>query len=489
MIDRLRARLGEGTDVSALVAFRVALGVLVFVSAVRFLAYGWVTELFVKPTFFFSYFGLAWVKPLPGVGMHVVFGAIAVLGLLFAAGAFYRVVAPVLFVLFAYIQLCDVTNWLNHYYLVSLLLLLCSFMPLGRAWSVDAVRVPSTRLGAFPAWCTYLLRFQVAVVYVFAGLAKLSSDWLLHAQPLNIWLSARSGLPVVGALFEERAVAFAFAWGGFLFDTTIAAFLLWRRTRPFAYVVVLAFHAVVGWLFPIGMFPWIMVTAVLAFFAPAWPRDVLARLRLARVAAFLDGAKLAAREPLAPRPTSRLLPALAAVYCVLQIVLPLRHRLYGGNVLWHEQGMRFSWKVMVREKNGSITYAVHSPKANRTWYVAPRRYLTDRQERELSGQPDLLLQLAHHIQDDFRQKGHDDVEVRVEALVSLNGRSAQDLVDPRVDLARVRDGLGRAAWIAPEPTSDPIHLRPLSRGGSASLAPRRRALSWTAAPSSSPSGS
>lgn len=488
MIERLRARLGDATDVSALVAFRVALGVLVTVSAVRFLAYGWVTELFVKPTFFFSYLGFGWVKPLPGSGMHVVFGAVAALGLLFAAGAFYRVVAPLLFVLFAYIQLCDVTNWLNHYYLVSLLLLLCSVMPLGRAWSVDAFRRPAARLASFPAWCTHLLRFQVAVVYVFAGLAKLSSDWLLHAQPLNIWLSARSGLPFVGSLFEERAVAFAFAWGGFLFDTTIAAFLLWRRTRPYAYVVVLGFHAVVGWLFPIGMFPWIMVTAVLAFFAPAWPRDLLARLRLSRVAAFLDRGELAPPERAALRPLGRLLPALAVAYCILQVALPLRHRLYGGNVLWHEQGMRFSWKVMVREKNGSITYAVHSPKANRTWYVAPRRYLTDRQERELAGQPDLLLQLAHHIQDDFRQMGHDDVEVRVESLVSLNGRSATALVDPKVDLARIQDGLGRAAWITPEPTSDPIHLRPLHRGGPAPLTPRR-ALSWSAAPSSSPSGS
>ncbi len=477
---RIRARLGAPTDVAALVAFRIALGTLVSVSAIRFLAYGWVTELFVKPTFFFSYLGFGWVKPLPGSGMHFLFAGLAVLGAMFAAGAFYRFVAPLLFVLFTYVQLCDVTNWLNHYYLVSLLLLLCSFMPLGRAWSVDAFRKPAAKLATFPVWCTWLLRFQVATVYFYAGVAKLSSDWLLHAQPLNIWLSARSGLPVVGSLFEERTVAFLFAWGGFLFDTTIAAFLLWRRTRAFAYVVVIGFHAMVGWLFPIGMFPYIMVTAVLAFFASDWPRRAFARLGLARVPAFLDGAAVPPRtEEAKTFLPARLLPALAVAYCVLQVLYPLRHRLYGGNVLWHEQGMRFSWKVMVREKNGSINYVVTSPKEQRTWYVAPRRYLTDRQERELSGQPDLLLQLAHHIKDDFRSKGHDDVEVRVEALVSLNGRPATPLVDPNVDLARIDDGLGRASWITPEPSSAPIHLRPS----------HRRALTWSDAPSSHPSGS
>ena len=128
-----------------------------------------------------------------------------------------------------------------------------------------------------PAWCIYLLRFQVAVVYVNAGLAKATADWLLHAQPLNIWLSARTDLPVVGPYLDLPAVAYAAAWAGFLFDTTIAFFLLWRRTRPFAYVVVLAFHVATHLLFPrIGMFPVIMVVAALVFFDPSWPRAAAA---------------------------------------------------------------------------------------------------------------------------------------------------------------------------------------------------------------------
>ena len=449
----LADRLAAAKPVGALVAFRVALGLLVSVSALRFLAYGWVDELFVKPTFFFTYWGFGWVKPLPAAGMHALFVGLAVLGVCFAAGFLYRAVALVLFVAFAYVQLLDVTNWLNHYYLVSLLLLLSATMPLGRAASVDAWLRPQTKLDAFPAWCTYLLRFQVGLVYVYAGLAKATSDWLLHAEPLNIWLSARTGMPVIGAIFDERWAAYAFSWAGFLFDTFIVAFLLWKRTRAYAYVVVLFFHAMTFLLFPIGLFPFIMCASALVFMSPTWPSSALN----------LVSARARARSPLPTTPSARVHPALltaATVFCLLQLLTPLRHHLYGGNVLWHEQGMRFSWKVMVREKNGSITYIVESQRAHRTWYVSPHKYLTDRQERELSTQPDLVLQLAHRVRDDFHAQGHDDVTVRVEAIVSLNGRSGAPMIDPLVDLVPIEDGLTKASWILPEPQGPPIHLRP-----------------------------
>ncbi len=447
----LRERLVAPTDVAALVAFRILLGVLVSVSAARFLAYGWVDELFVKPTFFFKYWGFSWVRVLPPPGMHLVFGALAVLGACFAAGLAYGLVAPVLFVLFTYVQLIDVTNWLNHYYLVSLLLLLASLMPLGRAGSVDAWLRPSRLMTVFPAWCTFLLRFQIAVVYVGAGLAKVSSDWLIHAQPLNIWLSSRTSTPLIGPLFDERLVAYAFSWGGFVFDTTIPLFLLWRRTRPFAYLVVLGFHGMVGTLFPIGMFPFIMTGAALVFFSPSWPRR-FRPTRTPRTAP--EGAAHASSFALRPWGV-----ALAGLYMAFQLIMPFRTHLYGGNVLWHEQGMRMSWRVMVREKNASVSYRVRSASSPRTLYVEPRAYLTDRQARELEGQPDLILQLAHHIAEDFQARGMNDVEVYADAIASLNGRAGARLIDERVDLARISEGLRSAPWILPAPDGPPIHLR------------------------------
>lgn len=465
----LERRALAPVDVASLVAFRAIVGALVFVASARFLVNGWVERFFVKPDFTFKFWGFAWVEVLPPWAMHVVFVAMAVLGLMVAAGLFYRVAVVALFILFTYVELLDVTNYLNHYYLVSLHLFLLCCLPLHRAGSLDVWRRPSLRVDTLPAWMVWLLRFQVGAVYFYAAVAKFSSDWLLHAQPLNIWLAARTETPLIGSLFRNWWVALAMSWGGFLNDLIVPFALLHRRSRPWAYTVVVVFHILTGWLFNIGMFPLIMITSALIFFSPDWPRRVLRLLNKAPrratppQAAERDDAAAANAETspaAAAQPLWMMRPALAlcTFYVLVQVLMPWRFVLYGGDVLWHEQGMRWSWRVMVREKNGSVTYKVHLPRQGRTRLVSPRRYLTDQQEREMSGQPDLILQLAHHIGQEFRDKGHPRVEVRVDAQVSLNGRRPQALIDPDVDLMQIRDGLALADWILPAPSTPPIHL-------------------------------
>ena len=450
---RLWAALGAPRDIAAIAAFRVALGAIVVISSLRFLSYGWIDELYNKPGFHLRYWGFAWV-PLPSPAVTTaLFVATGVLGLLVALGLFYRPAVALLFLAFTYLQLVDVATYLNHYYLVSLFAALLVFIPAHRAASLDARLRPAIRAATLPVWCTYLLRFQVAVAYVNAGLAKATTDWLVHAQPLNIWLSARTSLPVVGPYLDLPGVAHVAAWAGFLFDTTIVLFLLWRRTRAVAYLAVLGFHAATHFLFPpIGMFPVIMVVAATVFFDASWPRRWLrAASRPSVVAAPAVQATGGGRL--------RMTAAAAGVYMLVQILLPLRAHLYGGNVLWHEQGMRFSWRVMARAKNGSVTFVVRDPRDGRQWHVSPAKYLTPIQEREMAVQPDLILQLAHHSAREFEAAGRPGVEVHAEAHASLNGRPAALLVDPATDLARERDGIGRKRWILPAPDTEPPHLR------------------------------
>lgn len=451
--------LWRPTDVAALAAFRIIYGVLMCFASLRFLAAGWVDDFFVAPKFFFKYAWAPWVEPWPGIGMHLHYAAMAVLAALIALGLFYRLATVLFFLAFSYAELIDVTNYLNHYYLISLLGLLLCFLPLHRAWSLDVRRKPALAVTNFPAWYTYLLRVQVGVVYVYAGLAKAHPDWLLHAQPLSIWLSTRTDLPLIGPVLGQRWAWYTFSWAGFLFDTTIVFFLLARRTRLYAYGVVLVFHALTKLLFPIGMFPAIMVTSALIFFSSSWPRNLAAVFWRAR----LRTAPAQAPRETAPRPAKRRQAMLwvAAAYCLLQVLLPLRHRLYGGDVLWHEQGMRFSWKVMLREKNGSVLYIVHSPSTGKTWQVNPKRYLTALQAREMSAQPDLILQMGKHIAREFQARGYPDVEVKVEAWVSLNGRPGAPLIDPNVNLVNIPDGLAPAPWILPAPKTPPIRLNPV----------------------------
>ena len=65
--------------------------------------------------------------------------------------------------------------------------------------------------------------------------------------------------------------------------------------------------------------------------------------------------------------------------------------------------------------------------------------------------PDMILQLAHHIAELERSRGHPNGEIRVLAFSTLNGRPSQQLIDPEVDLARVTRSLKPASWILPLP--------------------------------------
>ncbi|MEM9073224.1 MAG: HTTM domain-containing protein, partial [Myxococcota bacterium] len=437
---RLWVLANEPRDAASLAAFRVFFGLLGFFGALRFLVYGWIDQFFGEPSFFFSYWGLEFVPVLPPSQLKVVFVVLAALSMLVALGLFYRVAIVLWLVVFSYVEALDVTNYLNHYYLLSVLGFWMCFMPLGRTYGLDGKFFGART--TLPTWMITALRFQVGCVYFYAGIAKLTGDWLLHAQPLAIWLHARTDTPFVGSFFDQTWVAYAMSWGGFFFDTTIAGWLLWGRTRRYAYAVLVGFHVAVGYLFPIGLFPWIMIASATVFFPASWPRFGRAKKE--------DDAR--------PVRTSRVLIAGLTVFALFQFLMPLRTFAYGGNVLWHEQGMRWSWRVLCREKNGSVSYRVQVDGRRREFQVPPSRYLTAQQEREMSSQPDLILQLAHHIAGDFRRRGYEGVEVRVDALVSLNGRRPARMIDPDADLARIEDGIGRADWILPAPTDSPPHF-------------------------------
>lgn len=462
----------QTTDAAWLAALRIVFGATIAVSMFRFIHYGWVEKFFVEPTFFFKYWGFEWVQPLNAGGLHVVFYGLVALAGCTALGLCFRVTAPLLALGLGYIQLIDVSTYLNHYYLAALLAALLAVSPAHRIWSVDAW---FRRRRAGPSDPTIarlwlcLFRFQVGCVYTFAGIAKAQPDWLIHAQPLRIWLGANTELPLLGKLLVLPAVPLLMSWCGFLFDISIVLWLSLQKTRPWAYLAVVVFHVLTRILFPIGMFPIIMMLAALVFFEPSWPRSVLAwlsrRVALKGLLPFEVGvAPLRATSASALGPLSRwqcLGLVVALAYAGVQFALPLRFVAYGGNVLWHEQGMRFSWRVMVRAKGGSTTFIVTNPESGQTWYVSPTQYLTGMQESEMSGQPDLIVQLARHIRDDFATRGLGHVVVRAEARTSLNGRHSVAMIDPEIDLTAVHDGLGSAGFVMPAPNTDPPHTRPV----------------------------
>ncbi|MCA9490365.1 MAG: HTTM domain-containing protein [Myxococcales bacterium] len=392
--------------------FRAFFGLLMCVAALRLFAYGWIEEQLVAPTFHFLW--SAWV-PVPGPwGIHALVATQALAGLLAALSPRPRPFLAVAMACFAWVELLDKALYLNHHVLMALL-------------GATLVLLPEPRERTVAPWVTSLLRLEVGLVWWWAGVAKLNADWLLRAEPLATWLHARADLPLVGVLLDLPATAWAMSWGGALYDLTIPFLLLYQRTRPVGMALVLAFHAVVGWLFPIGVFPWLMVLGATVFLDPSWPR------------AWLHPSPAPPPTPDRPPPLGGRL-ALAVLASALTLA-PARGLLEGSEPAWSEQGQRFAWRVLIAEKTGFVELLVHEPDG-RTTRIAPGRHLTPLQHAMMRTQPDMIR--------DFAQAwcGGGRV-VTAESWASLNGRPAQHLVRPGVDLCLSERELRASGWIEP----------------------------------------
>lgn len=446
-LKRLRTYLSTPLHIAPLASFRVIFGAVMLFSILRFMWNGWVTEMYVEPEFFFTYYGFEWVQPLGATGMHLVFAGMAVAAGLIMLGLFYRIAAPAFFLLFTYVELLDKTNYLNHYYFVSIIAFLLILVPAQRYFSLDVLRNPGLKRSHVPRWCVGIFRLQLGMVYFFAGLAKVNADWLLRAMPLKIWLPANYHLPLIGGLLKFKWVAYAFSWFGCLYDLLIPFFLVQKKTRRFAYIAVIAFHLMTWWLFPIGMFPFIMIGATLIYFPAETHRKVLEK-----IASW--GPKKTAKtsgQPTASKSFSgsKLVMGLIVAHFVVQAVLPFRYLLYPGELFWTEQGYRFSWRVMLMEKAGHATFHVYDPATGRKGEVDNARYLTPNQEKMMATQPDMILSYAHFLAEEYKQQGIPTPEIRGEIYVTLNGSGTRPFIDETVNLAEIKEGFKHKTWILP----------------------------------------
>jgi hypothetical protein len=443
----LVARLFNPVDGASLVFIRVAFGLVVLWEAFRYADNDRIFAYYIQPEYYFKYYGFEWVRPWRGHGMYIHFAVLAAFALMAACGLLYRVTSIGLFLSFTYVFLLDQTRYLNHFYVVCLLALLLAVSPANRFFSLDA-RLGLVRRSEFvPFWSLFLLRAQVAIVYFYAGIAKINYDWL-RGEPMRSWLAARSDIPMIGRFFREEWAVYFFSWGGMLFDLLVVPLIAWRRTRIFAVAGAIAFHLLNARLFSIGIFPWMMLVVSTVFFDPGWPRKVFA---------FIERTP---GEAPPPWPISRVVAALVGAYLAFQVAFPLRHFLYPGPVAWNEEGHRFSWRMKLRDKEAVVKFTTRDPVTGETW-TEPMGNLTSKQRREMAARPDMILQYVHHLAEIYREE-RGEVEIYATAKVSLNGRAPQLLIDPTVDLAKQPHDLRHASWIRP---FDATATARLTRGG------------------------
>ena len=437
------------TNAAPLAVFRLLFGLLMLISIIRFWSKGWIHSLYIEPSFHFSYYGFDWVKPL-GVYTYFLFLICGVSAFLVGIGYKYRISILVFFLSFTYIELMDKTTYLNHYYFVSIVSFMMLFLPCNAQFSVDAInRKKSYKL--VPNWTIDSLKLFLGIVYFYAGLTKINSDWLLNAMPLKLWLKSKYDLPFIGqTIMQQEWFSFFMSWGGMFYDLSIPFLLLFRKTRSYAFILVVAFHIATRILFPIGMFPYIMILSTIIFFDSDVHMKIL-RFTL-KILSFLKIKSEKLSNPLLQKNNYKVRYSsliIIVVFLLLQVFIPWRSLLYPGELFWNEQGYRFSWRVMLMEKKGNSVFKIVNSKTNSFFYVNNDDFLTPVQQKQMSFQPDMILEYGHYLGNHFKSQGHQNVAVFVESYVSLNGRLSQQFIDPSANLMELKESFKHKYWIKP----------------------------------------
>lgn len=382
---------------------------------------------------------------MDAVGMYTLFAVLMAASILITIGLFYRVAAVTFFLGFTYVELLDKTTYLNHYYLISIMAFLMIWVPAGRYFSADVLLRPRLAVTHVPAWVINIFKLQLLLVYFFAGVSKLNYDWLLAAMPLKIWLPASSHLPVIGSLLTQLWVAYVFSWFGALFDLVIGFLLFIPKTRKPAYVLVVIFHLVTGWFFKIGMFPYIMILVTVIFFSEKTHLRIIGFIKRLLFLSPDHQPQKATYQPAAPY----LVFWILLLHFSLQLLLPFRYLLYPGKLYWTEEGYRFSWRVMLMEKGGTTFFHIKDSATGKRTEIINAQYLTNFQETQMATQPDMILQYAHFLANQYQKKGIKNPIVTAESYVTLNGSGSRLYIDTTVNLANEQESFSHKKWIIP----------------------------------------
>nr|WP_088323333.1 HTTM domain-containing protein [Polaribacter tangerinus] len=445
-MSKLKYNFNTQTNTAPLAIFRLLFGLLMFVSMLRFWINGWIEKLYLLPKFHFSYLGLEFIKPI-GNYTYFIFLICGLSAIFIAIGYKYRFATIIFFLSFLYIELMDKTTYLNHYYFINLVSFLLIFLPANAYFSLDAY-LNGKKYLKVPKWSIDSIKLLLIIVYFYAGLAKLNSDWLLRAMPLKIWLPSKFDIPLIGETFmQQNWFHYAMSWSGMLYDLTIPFLLLYKKTRNMAFIAVVFFHVFTRVLFPIGMFPYIMIIATLIFFENSFHQKIIN---------FLTKNILITRKKIQSISTLKLsnsrqkiTKTVLCIFFIIQIMFPWRYLLYPGELFWNEQGYRFSWRVMLMEKAGSTNFKIVDTKKNTSFTVDNSDFLTTFQEKQMSFQPDFILEYAHFLGNHFKKQGHKNIAVFAESYVALNGRLSTRFIDNTVNLYAEKRSFKPIKWIIP----------------------------------------
>ena len=426
--------LFQPIDNAPLVLFRIFFGLLLAAETFGAILTGWVKNVFITPDFTFSHIGMEWLQPLPGNGMYGYFVVMGICGLLVMMGYKYRLSLGLFTILWAGVYFMQKTSYNNHYYLLLLVCLIMLFLPANAYASVDASKNPKIRSNTMPKWCSLVMILQVAIVYFYATLAKFYPDWL--DGTFSRILFHNSEFTSLQSIFNNHWFHLFIAYSGIAFDLLIIPSLLWKKTRTYAFFGAIFFHLFNAIFLQIGIFPFFALSFIVFFY----PAD--------KIRSWFFRKKKPVDNEIQPVKTRKhILLYFFVPYFILQLALPIRHWFIKGDVLWTEEGHRLSWRMMLRQRQGTALVRVVDKATGERIPYNYRSKLSPKQANFVTSHPDGIWQMAQRIKNEFADQ-RKNVSVFVDAKASVNDGPYRQLTNPQVDLAAAKwDYFFHNEWI------------------------------------------
>lgn len=416
--------LFKAIDNSPLVVFRIFFGFLVACESFGAILTGWVKRILIDPEVTFSFIGFEWLKPLPGFGMYFYFIAMGVFGLAIMFGYRYRLAIISYTLLWSGVYFMQKTAYNNHYYLLLLISFLLIFLPANSYASLDVRQNRIKEENTMPYWISLLFIIQVAIVYVFASIAKFYPDWLDGTFTRNL-LADSTNVIALKKLFLQKWFYLFIAYMGIFFDLLIVPLLLFKKTRMLALLASLIFHLFNAIFLEIGIFPFFALSFALFFYEPETIRSVFLRKKTS----------IETENGHFNYYGKKIVYFLIIPYLIIQLLLPLRHHFIEGDVLWTEEGHRLSWRMMLRERSGFIHIRIKDLKTGKLSVYDYRKNLTDKQIRNLATKPDFIWQYCQYIKKEFKGK---EIAIFIDCKNSINRKEYKTLIDPKFDMAKAK---------------------------------------------------
>lgn len=423
----------KNTDNSPLILFRIFLGFLLAAESFGAIITGWVKKIFIDSKFTFTHIGFEWLQHFHGSGMYFYFILMGILGILVMLGYKYKWSLGAFTILWAAVYLAQKESYNNHYYLLLLICIMMCFLPANTYASLDSKQNPALKSTVMPQWVSWVMIFQITLVYLFSVVAKCYPGWL-DGSFLKILFSNKADYPIIGKLTQENGFHLFMAYSGLLFDLLIVPLLLWKRTRTIAFILAIVFHIFNAITLHIGIFPFFALSFIVFFYPPETIQRVFFKNK----------------QPLdfIEKPNSnKFLFFFFIPFLIIQTILPLRHYFIEGDVLWTEEGHRLTWRMMLRARSGYVTFKVSDKNSNHIEYYDYSKILTLKQIEWFGDKPDGIWQMAQYIKNENLKKGK-EVAVFAEAYAAVNNSATKQLIDPNVDLASAKwDHFKHNSWI------------------------------------------